>query len=215
MKIITHLPIVFSIAGVLSLAGILSNADAAPEQPEYTIVLSSDGVEVREYAAMELVSASMDTVESEKNEKDEKRKGDSSFMTLFGYIRGANDEGEKIAMTAPVLIAVKDPKSKTMSFVLPKEVARDGVPQPKNEGVTIESVRKGRYAALRFKGYRLREAEEKATADLRAWLKKQNFEAVGGPLYAYYNAPWTPEFMRRNEVLLRLADNSAKAMTSR
>jgi hypothetical protein len=33
-------------------------------------------------------------------------------------------------------------------------------------------------------------------------LGKSGYEAVGGPVYARYNGPWTPFFMRRNEVLV-------------
>ena len=36
----------------------------------------------------------------------------------------------------------------------------------------------GRFAALRFKGYQNREAEKKASADLRAWLVAKGLEPL-------------------------------------
>ncbi|MEM6948286.1 MAG: heme-binding protein, partial [Pseudomonadota bacterium] len=40
---------------------------------------------------------------------------------------------------------------------------------------------------------------------LEGWLAVQGLEAAGAPEYAYYNDPFTPAFMRRNEVMIELA----------
>ncbi len=208
MNTITSITIFCSFAGVLIAAGIISKAGAATEQPDFTIVLAEGEIEVREYAAMQIVTVPMDGSPAVTGEKDEKEKGHSSFMTLFRYVKGANEDERKIPMTAPVLIDATSSESRTMSFILPREVARAGAPLPTNDAVEVQEVGRRRYAALRFKGYRSKEAEQEAPAEIQAWLEKRNLQAEGGPLFAYYNAPWTPEFMRRNEVLFRLTDNS-------
>lgn len=43
---------------------------------------------------------------------------------------------------------------------------------------------------------------QKAERALRDALRKSGATAVGEPLYAVYNGPWTPPFLRRNEVLI-------------
>jgi hypothetical protein len=36
-------------------------------------------------------------------------------------------------------------------------------------------------------------------------MEKKNLKAEGEPVFAYYDPPWTLPFMRRNEVMLRVA----------
>ena len=38
------------------------------------------------------------------------------------------------------------------------------------------------------------------------WLKAQGLAAAGDPVWARYNAPFTPWFLRRNEILVPLAN---------
>ena len=47
---------------------------------------------------------------------------------LAGYIFGGNDKEEKIAMTSPVAMSLKD--STTMLFLVPKKYTRDNLPVP-------------------------------------------------------------------------------------
>lgn len=42
-------------------------------------------------------------------------------------------------------------------------------------------------------------------AALQAWIQKQGFTVTGEPTWARYNPPFTPWFMRRNEVLIPIA----------
>jgi hypothetical protein len=39
---------------------------------------------------------------------------------------------------------------------------------------------------------------------LRAWVDKRRLEVEGDPMFGYYDPPWIPPFMRRNEVMLHL-----------
>jgi effector-binding domain-containing protein len=62
----------------------------------------------------------------------------------------------------------------------------------------------GRYAAYQFSGPSKPAPSEAAAKKLLAWVASKNLPVSGMPIYAYYNPPWTPGFMRRNEVLLLL-----------
>ena len=41
-------------------------------------------------------------------------------------------------------------------------------------------------------------------AQLRQWMKQQNLVATGPVEFAGYDPPWTPGFLRRNEILIRV-----------
>jgi hypothetical protein len=128
--------------------------------------------------------------------------GDGDFMRLVRFISGGNETGEKIAMTAPVLTQ-RAGAAAGMSFVVPREVAAGGVPQPKESAVAIETLPATRYAVLRFSGGRNDANEAAALEKLRAWAAARGLATEGEPAFAYYDPPWIPGFLRRNEVMLR------------
>ena len=41
-------------------------------------------------------------------------------------------------------------------------------------------------------------------ASLQEWIEQNNLTVAGEPVWARYNAPFTPWFMRRNEILIAL-----------
>ena len=92
-----------------------------------------------------------------------------------------------------------------MSFILPREVVAKGAPKPSNDRVTLTTMPAGAYAAIRFSSRDASEAYHAKSGILAAWIKKQGLVEAGSPLYAGYNPPWTPGFLRRNEVLIRVA----------
>ena len=170
----------------------VSNSRAATETPDYKVVRAAGKFEIRDYPALTVVTTPMG--------------GDGmngSFMKLFRFISGGNDGAEKIAMTAPVLIdSAKD--QRTMSFIMPKKAVEKGVPKPAGDGVSLEKIEAARFAVLRFGGGRTTANEQAAITQLNGWLAEQKLTAKGKPLFAYYDPPWTPVFMRRNEVLIRI-----------
>ncbi len=161
----------------------------ATETPDYK-VLSQDGkFEVREYPALTLVRTAS---------------GDGDFMRLVRYISGGNEGEQKIAMTAPVLMK-HEGEDTGMSFIVPKDVAAGKVPAPKDEMVKMDTLPAGQFAVYRYSGGRNEANEQEALGKLRAWVDKRRLEVVGEPLFGYYDPPWIPPFMRRNEVMLRIA----------
>jgi len=168
-----------------------SCASAKYETPAYTVVRKDGSFEIRDYPELTLVSAPM-----------QKRGADGSFMKLFRFIQGRNDRSQKISMTTPVLMTGTE--AGTMSFVIPKEVAQRGAPAPTNPDLTVSTKPAGRYATYCFSGSSKPAMSEAAALKLQAWVASQKLSVTGETLFAYYNPPWTPGFMRRNEVLLRL-----------
>jgi hypothetical protein len=173
---------------------LVQNSRAATETPEYTVAKKDGAFELRDYPGLALASAPM--TDGGMND---------SFGKLFRYISGANAAQQKIAMTTPVLIDRAGDGGR-MSFIVPRSVAARGAPLPNGDEVKLANRAPMRVAALRFQGSRTEENEHAALEKLRAWLATQNLTPRGEPLFAYYDPPWTPVFLRRNEVLIPVAN---------
>ncbi len=165
------------------------------ESAPYASVEKDGAFEIRDYPELTVV-------------KTTGRGGDAdgAFMLLFRYISGNNASRSKIAMTTPVFMdgSEKGAKDTDMSFVLPKSVAAAGAPAPGAAAVTLDKRPGGKFAVMRFSGYRSARAETAALAKLRAWMKAKGLAEAGKPSFAYFDPPWTPGPFRRNEVLIRI-----------
>ena len=185
-------PLILTIAIPLALAifWLASTSRAATETPEYKVIRTEGKFEIRDYPALTVATTPMK--DGEMN---------SGFRQLFRFITGSNEGAEKIEMTAPVLIdTAKD--RKTMSFIMPRKAVERGVPKPAGEKVRLGGIEAARFAVLRFGGSRTAENEKAAIEKLQAWLAAQKVAGKGDPILAYYDPPWTPVFMRRNEVMI-------------
>jgi hypothetical protein len=189
MKILVA--VFFSVfAATIFLAGCKTSRKGSESAPNR--VISRDGnFELRDYPSLTIVETAMD--------------GDSgkSFQRLFRYISGANSESEKIPMTTPVFMAGEE-QSRSISFVMPASMK--SAPGPKDPDLRVTTIPSGRFAVFGFSGSRSVEAESNALAQLEAWMKKTGLVANGEPLFGYFDPPWTPSFLRRNEVMLRVDD---------
>lgn len=166
------------------------------ESADYQVISQEGAFEIRDYQPMLLVSTAMTETELETG---------TPFNRLFGYITGANETGQDIAMTAPVLSSRTDGVYR-MSFLIPKAVAEKGAPRPTGPDVKIETMPGGRFAAYRFNGYLNNKRLEEARQKLADWVAEQKLETVGETLIAGYDPPSTPGSLRRNEVMIRLAE---------
>jgi hypothetical protein len=175
------------------LASLLSACKRASyESPAYQVLRSDGAFEIRDYPESKLISTPM-----------QQRGRNDSFMRLFRFISGGNERQEKISMTVPVLMS--GTSSGTMSFVVPNSVAKQGIPQPSDPNVTVTTMQAARYATYRFKGWINPARSEAAATQLLEWCKMQKLAVSGAPFFASYNPPWTPGFLRRNEVLISLS----------
>ncbi|QQO52194.1 MAG: heme-binding protein [Thiohalocapsa sp. PB-PSB1] len=186
------------------------------EEPEYRVLKTTDDFELREYqpflVAETVVNGRFDQV------------GDRAFRILVDYIQGGNQGGRNLPMTAPVnqqpkiadlsvldapgntsyQAAERDSDAWLFQFVMPKEYSLPMLPQPIDERVTLRQMPARLIAARRYSGgwgeskYR---ANEQALLDA---LQRERLITVGTPIFARYNAPFVPGFMRRNEILVEV-----------
>ena len=156
----------------------------------YRVVRHDGNFELRDYPALVLVETPV-------------RGADNSFIRLFHFIGGNNAAKQKISMTTPVFMAGTGTNA-TMAFVMPEKMTVRETPAPNEAGVAVREISGGKFAVLRFHGGRSGKNEAQALADLEARLVAEKLTAAGGPIYGYFDPPWTPGVFRRNEVMLRL-----------
>lgn len=177
---------------VLALLLVLEAFAMAIETPDYQVVAQDGKFGVRDYPPMTVARTAM---------------GDGDFMRLFRYISGGNAAEQKIAMTAPVLVQ-HGGADQGMSFVVPRSVAAGTVPAPKAAEVAVDKMPAARFAVFTYSGRRTRANEDGALAKLRAWAERKGLQTGGEPIFAYFDPPWTLPFLRRNEVMLRVTEDS-------
>lgn len=188
------------------------NNMSGAEQPRYTLELTDANIEVRQYT---------DLICAEVHMPGERQEAISQgFKILADYIFGNNisqarmsvsplvsqqQMSEKIAMTAPVMQqALSD--SWSVRFIMPADHTLQTLPKPCHEGVMLKVVPAGRYAVIKFSGLNSTSNLEEHEAQLKAYVHDMKLMTEGEVLYAFYNPPWTPPPLRRNEIMLRLQD---------
>lgn len=184
--------VILVVAAALVLAGCKATR-AGYESAPYNVLRSSGKFEVRDYPALTVVETPM------------AGGGDASsgsFNRLFRFITGGNEAKEKIAMTTPVFMSGSDSNA-TMAFVLPAKLKGRETPKPTDGSVKVRELEAGRFAVLRYSGGRNARNEEESLSCLKNWMAEEGLSVLSPPVYAYFDPPWTPGFLRRNEVLLR------------
>jgi len=180
----------------------------AVEEAKYTVSVQQDKLEIREYAPSIVAEVIV-------NDNFEDASG-AAFRKLFNYISGDNTGRSKIAMTAPVSqkpepekIAMTSPvgqrksdKGWAVSFMMPASYTMESIPVPDDPAVVLREVPAYRAAAIRYSGTWSEKSYKKHLSLLQEWIEAENLETVGEPIWARYNAPFTPWFMRRNEILI-------------
>jgi hypothetical protein len=126
------------------------------------------------------------------------RVGNRAFGPLVRYI-----SAKQLAMTAPVLQAQAEAQSQwTVSFVLPGSKAISDYPLPDDANVTLREVPEHFAMAMTWSGRWTYSSVESHTEALRLAIKQAGLTEVGLPVWARYDPPWKPWFLRRNEVLI-------------
>lgn len=199
----------FILAGTLITFGAM-NAMAI-EEAAYSVVKKEDRFEIREYAPHILAETVV--------ESDLEGAGNQAFKKLFRYISGDNRPRTKVAMTAPVSqeprgekIAMTAPVGQqqvngkwAVSFMMPSSATLKTLPEPEDPHITLRQVPARRMAAVRYSGFWSEKSYLRYKAELEEWILKMNLSVVGEPIWARYNPPFTPWFLRRNEILLPIA----------
>ena len=89
---------------------------------------------------------------------------------------------------------------------MPSKYTLDTLPRPRNKQVQIRELPAKRYAVMRFSGAPSETKVQARMQALAAAVASEGLSLAGTPAtYARYDPPWTPSFMRRNEIFLELA----------
>jgi hypothetical protein len=138
-------------------------------------------------------------------EGDRKEAIGKGFRSLFKYISGENKNRESISMTIPVMQKSLGNNKWNVSFVVPKKFDLKNVPQPDNANIQIKNNSDLKVIAITFSGLFSDGNIEENETKLRNYIKEKGIKIEEPAIYAGYNAPWTPWFLKRNEVMLKLA----------
>ena len=169
----------------------------AIEEPEFEVLHSTDEYEIRAYTPY--IVAEVDVT------GDMNQAGNSAFRVLAGYIFGQNEPGEKMAMTAPVASEpAPDGDAYTYAFVMERKYDMESLPKPLDTRIRLVEKSARVMAVRRYSGSWNLATDRKQRAALLAALEADKVRALSEPIMARYDSPWTPGFMRRNEIMIEI-----------
>jgi len=207
-----HAPTAARFAAILAV--LTSVTAMATEEPGFKLIEKDGSFELRQYTAY--------VVAETRVEADFEDAGSVAFQRLFRYISGDNvaqqkiamtapvtkssgaPRGEKIAMTAPVA-QVADGRAFVVAFTLPSTYTLATAPKPRDPTVRIRAVPPQLIACWRYSGRWTAANYRENETLLRERIKTRGLAVRGDPVLARYNPPFTPWFLRRNEVLIPVA----------
>lgn len=177
----------------------------ATEEAKYTVLIQDAPFELRDYAPS--VQAEV-FVQGSREEAASK-----AFQVLFNYISGANRSRQKIDMTTPVgqseKIAMTAPVGQSptergwvVSFMLPASLGPETAPEPTDPRVILHALPARRVASVRYTGGDDEASYQKHLQALQKWMFLRSLKGTGELVWARYNPPFTPPWLRRNEILL-------------
>jgi len=184
--------------------------ELAIESAKYKVAAHEGSLELRDYPPIVIAVAAVDGTRSHAV--------NAGFRLLADYIFGKNQWTSRIALTAPVTQSPRSPgepfmtniehsSSWTISFMMPAGYAMQSLPAPTDVRVHFERAPARRLAAIRFSGFWSNANLECHEIQLLRWLHMEHVTALSAPIYAYYDPPWIPWFLRRIEVLIEIASN--------
>ena len=199
--------VVLLIAIAIAIA-LLGDFGVAYESPNYEVTEKIGEVEIRQYAPYLVAETRVDGSLEDA--------GNQGFRILAKYIFGDNRGKQKIAMTAPVSqektggvkIAMTAPVTQTpageqftIQFMMPSEHSLETLPEPNDSRIEIREMPGRRLAAIRYSGRWSEKNYEENLKGLLETLSREGYEPEGEPVWARYDPPFKPWFMRRNEIL--------------
>jgi hypothetical protein len=182
----------------------------ATKEPSYKVIKAEGDFEIRE-------CVSYCVAETFVNTSDFDEASNEGFRRLFRYISGNNrskteiemttpvtaSKSEKIEMTAPVT-STKMVDGYLIAFVMPDRLSISTAPTPDDSSIHIREIPARRVAVIRFSGRWTAKSMEEHGQELTEWLSKNGITPIGTPVIARYNPPFTPWFLRRNEIQIEI-----------
>jgi hypothetical protein len=195
-----------ALLGVSSL--LVAKSALAIEKAKYTVLEKENDFEIRQYDSQIVAETYVDG--------DLEEIGNEGFRRLYAYISGENTKkqsismtapvsqetgSEKIAMTAPVKQEKKDNQWR-ITFLMPSEYTLETLPEPDDRRVKLAQEPGRLMAAVKYSGTWSEEGYEENKALLEDYIQKRRLVKAGEPVWARYDPPFMPWFLRRNEVLI-------------
>ena len=183
---------------------------SAIQEPDYQVIQKLAGMELRHYSAYSVAQVVVPGPAADA--------GRQAFPILAAYIFGKNKGQRTFAMTAPVTQSaepVKLPMTAPVTqvavsegfrvqFVLPPGLTAAQAPEPLDARVQLRDILPSQFAVIRYSGFWSEANDHQHWVKLQAALRDANLHGHGEPIYARYNAPFTPWFLRRNEIWLSI-----------
>ncbi|MEE4144958.1 MAG: heme-binding protein [Halieaceae bacterium] len=180
----------------------------AVEEAKYSVIIKDDEYELRKYEPHILAETIVDTSFEDA--------GNEAFNRLFKYISGNNKRKQEVAMTAPVgqalssqEVQMTSPVSQerqdgkwAVSFMMPGSFTLETTPEPMDSSVKIRRVPARYVAAISYSGFWSEKNYSLNLEKLWSWIQERAYRPVGEPVWARYNPPFMPWFLRRNEILV-------------
>ena len=181
------------------------------QEPPFTLEARTEQYDIRTYGPM--------LVAETRIEAGFKDAGNRGFKILADYIFGNNQSrtmlpqapsrdmrspSEKVAMTAPVN-QVQSPWGFLIQFTMPASFTLTTLPKPNDGRVHLRELPARRMAVSRYSGSWSEASYQKHRRALVSSLKHDGIQATGEPVFARFNSPFRPWFLRRNEIWIEVA----------
>lgn len=178
------------------------------EEPSYIVLETEGNFELRKYSSYIVAETYV--------EGDFEVVGSEGFRRLADYIGGKNQTKESISMTAPVIqkpasekIAMTAPVSQArengrwrIAFMMPSAYTLDTLPIPDDDRIALREEKEKKVAVIRYSGSWGKKRYENHATKLMDWIATKGWKMTGAPVWARYDPPFMPWFMRRNEILI-------------
>ncbi len=193
------------------------------ESPKYEVLSADRSFEIRNYESFIIAETTVDKKSYQKstnqgfrivadyifgnNTKQDKIAMTAPVVTESSKENGENDSvSEKIAMTTPVVTETEGDGKMKLYFVMPSEFKLDELPTPNNAQVSLIQIPAETRLVLNFSGWATESKIDAKIKALKDYASEKNLE-IGLVQVAQYNPPFTPPFMRRNEIWATISSN--------
>lgn len=196
------------------------------ESPQYDVVKAFETFEVRRYPSYVVAQTQVEAASRTDA-------GNEAFRRLGGYIFGGNKTRTSIAMTAPVTqsqridmtapvtqqedkqgTAAGTSRKWTVQFSMPSAFSLGTLPTPNDPLVELRQVPERVVAVIRYSGTWSDENYKEHLEVLTRALGTSGLSTQGEPLWARYDPPFKPWFMRTNEIQLELTAESVAKLNA-
>jgi hypothetical protein len=160
---------------------------------------------IRDYGTFELRRYPAHVLVEVESTGDFISAGSRAFRPLVSYISGKNAADQNIAMTAPVAQSTIGVDRYLVTFVLPAGTDPATVPAPRDASVRVRNVEPYEAAVLGFSGGWSEKRYADAVAKLRAAITAEGLEPNGELIFARFDPPWKPGFLKYSEVIQPVA----------